>query len=265
VTCAERCDHEVARDRWGRPVLEGETYTRVSTLSKAPDSLDNLIKYRERNVARAIARNPDLAERVIAARNDDAMVNAVVRDAGLRIGTDAAASRGTTLHGFAAAMGLGEELPDDLTVSTRTSLDAYSQALEDHGLEPVAVEQFVAHREHRFAGTFDVVLRDSSGRLFVSDIKTGRKSWERTYSHAVAVQLASYQMGERFCPVNGWLGRLDADPDIGLLISLPIDLGECHIDAIDLQAGREGLGVALALQRWRTRKGLAVPLVPQDA
>ena len=57
---------ELTRDRWGRPLIvppEGGKpvgYTRVSTLAKALDDLNNLMAWKARKTAEGLVRRPDL-------------------------------------------------------------------------------------------------------------------------------------------------------------------------------------------------------------
>src|SRR5436190_1707487 len=61
---------EQPRDRWGRPLVvppeggEPVVYTRVSTLAKALDDLNGLIKWKQRKTAEGLIRRPDLYTRV---------------------------------------------------------------------------------------------------------------------------------------------------------------------------------------------------------
>src|SRR5690242_11341562 len=64
---------EVPRDRWGRPLIrpldggQPEPYTRVSTLAKALDDLNQLMAWKQRKTAEGLIRRPDLLTRVAGA------------------------------------------------------------------------------------------------------------------------------------------------------------------------------------------------------
>ena len=64
---------EIPRDRWKRPLIvppnggERVPYTRVSTLAKALDDLNQLMAWKQRKTAEGLVRRPDLLTRVAGA------------------------------------------------------------------------------------------------------------------------------------------------------------------------------------------------------
>jgi len=259
VDCTTHCVHgdDVDRDKKDRPLVDGVPYERISNLSKALDDGFNLIDYQCRLVAYGMSGSnaEHLREAALAWGLDDKKhLNEVHAEAALLAGAGAASQRGTALHAHVATLNRGLELPAGLSVTTMRSLAAYQEMLEQHGLTPVYVEQFVVNENACAAGTFDVALVDRSGQLIMGDVKTGAKQWERKFPGATAIQVSTYADGRRWCPVHGYLdnGALPVRPDKGLLISLPVDTGECHLTILDLNAGRRGLALAQQVRLWKS-------------
>ena len=53
--------YEPERDRWGRPIIDGRTYTRASTLAKALDDQSALIDWSARVALQGMSRQPSPA------------------------------------------------------------------------------------------------------------------------------------------------------------------------------------------------------------
>lgn len=252
------CEHEPPRDRWQRPVIEGTSYRRPSTMSKALEDLNNIIDWKARTVAVGMALDESLDLREMALTHsaerramDDVVERAVTR------AQPSAADRGTALHAAIAAVNRGNPLPRLPRVMT-ASIDAYRREVFDAwGLVPVAAEVFLASEDLLVAGTADVILYDpEDGTLTVGDIKTGAKSWERKFPGPVSIQMACYAAGRLWCPEEGWGPVLPLRRDVGLLLSVPVDGAECHVDTIDLKHGLAGLGLAEDVRTWRSHKPL---------
>ena len=62
---------EVPRDRWNRPVLDGKTHIRVSSLAKVLDDQSALIKWAARQTALGMATSEDLIAAVATTSPDD--------------------------------------------------------------------------------------------------------------------------------------------------------------------------------------------------
>lgn len=261
TACDVQCTHadDIARNRWGQPLVDGIAYPRVSTVAKTLDDQGNLIDWAGGMVAvgMSLPTSVDLREAALLHRGDNRALKRVQRDAKDRAGASVAAGRGTNLHEVIHRTIQGAEV-GELTEATGESVVAFFKALAREGLTPISTEQFVVNTDAEVAGTFDLLLEDAGGKRYIGDLKTGAKSWERQFPGAVSVQLASYQGGRRWCPHEGWLPEHGAEADTALLVSLPVDRGECFIDAIDLEAGRYGLELALNVRRWRKTKPITV-------
>lgn len=259
--CDAQCTHadDIERNRWGWPLVDGTPYPRVSTVAKTLDDQGNLIDWSGGMVAvgMALPASVDLREAALLHRGDNKALKKVQRDAKDRAGASVPAGRGTNLHEVVHRIVQGVD-PGELSDATRASVEALFDAFAREGLKVLATEQFVVNTDAGVAGTFDMLLEDAGGKRYIGDLKTGAKSWERQFPGAVSVQLASYQGGRRWCPHEGWLPEHLAEADTALLVSLPVDKGECFIDAIDLEAGRYGLELALKVRNWRKTKPIAV-------
>ena len=115
---------EIARDRWGRPLIvppnggEPTGYTRVSTLAKALDDLNNLMAWKCRKTAEGLIRRPDLLTLVsgaIANGDPDSdwptkrALNAAVDQAMEAAGSSKGATAGTGFHSLTEAIDRGNE------------------------------------------------------------------------------------------------------------------------------------------------------------
>lgn len=254
--CDGRCGAEPRRDQWGRPLIDGVPYTRVSTVAKTLSDMGNLIDWQSRMMLRYASRPEavDVLEAMRLANGDAVAEKRAHARAKERAGLDTAANRGTNLHEAVALLVRGLPLPV-LDPNMARSLGAFERAMTKHHMTPTLSEQFVVHRDAVVAGTFDLVVESPDG-VYMADLKTGASKWDRFKPHAVAIQLAAYQGATRWCPTHGDLTPHGADPRVGYLISLPVDTDECHVDPIDLEAGRAGLSLALEVRSWRNLKNL---------
>ncbi len=103
---------------------------------------------------------------------------------------DAAARRGTEVHGYAEKLALGQQVkvPDAIV----GHVEAYAAFLDHYQVEPVLLERPIVSYRHGYAGKFDLIawLTDITGtrELWALDIKTSRSG----IFGEVALQLAGY-------------------------------------------------------------------------
>ena len=143
-----------------------------------------------------------------------------------------------------------------LTEEQAADLLALADAVRASGLAfTPLVEQFVAHPE--WAGTFDFGLVDRLDHYWLADLKTSAKDWDRKYPSRVAVQLAAYGQGQRWCPREGYLPTPDWRGYRRL--SVPLGSGTAHVTEIDKRSAHGGLTRARNVRAWRARKALARP------
>lgn len=265
---------EIARDRWGRPLIvppgggDAIGYTRVSTLAKALDDLNNLMSWKQRQTAIGLLRRPDLLTRVAGAiANGDPDIdwptkrdlNDVCAQALEAAGSSKGSSAGTGLHALTEAIDRGVE-PLFVPPADAIRLDAYRKATE--GYEAVDIETFIVNDTVTAAGTFDRLYRCPDGRVRVADLKSGKS--EAAYPLSTTVQIATYAHGLRYDPATGDRSPLHPDLDLssGILIHLPPS-GGCVLYQLDLATGWEAAQVASAAMRIRKIKAdaLARPVI----
>jgi hypothetical protein len=245
-------DSLIERDH-GRPVLDGEVFTRTSTVAKGLDGgPGGLPAWHGLMVLLGIARRPDLATAAYAARDDNARLKRIEAEA-FELGDGSrAASIGTSLHALAADVDAGVlevgDIPDPVA---RTDLEVYVKALQAKGLRAVGVEFFVVDRDRIIAGTADRLYQGSDGRRYVGDIKTGNSDL-RYLLGPTAIQVAGYRGSVPSKPTGEPIGWPDGvEEDVGVLVALPQGRATCKVIGFDLVKGREGLDLALRARRWR--------------
>src|SRR5690606_20972200 len=90
----------IARDQWGRPLIETpsgdiKAYTRTSTLGKALEDQQGLMKWMQRQAVIGVAQRKDLILAAAAHKDDYAKMNEIVETAMEVAGSSAAATTGT--------------------------------------------------------------------------------------------------------------------------------------------------------------------------
>jgi hypothetical protein len=266
------CQHgaDVPRNQWGQGNIRldpsdttGKLYAlpRVSTLAGQLDNKGGLIKWAQANAVRGLALSRALRDRAIVAVNagDDDGLKALVSEAETRGGSSDAADRGTALHAMVMPSLIVGIQPDIDDPSMLASIAAAHKALAEAELVPVFMEQFTVNTQAGYCGTYDLLVRHRpTGKHYVADVKTSAKLNDRNYPHKVAIQLACYSRGTRWCPYRGLLRSPEIDRERGFLLSLPIDQGQAYLDPINLVTGWEGLQLAQAARSFTKTK----PLLP---
>jgi hypothetical protein len=255
----------IKRDRWGRPLIEPQDggkpipYTRISTLAKALDNKDALMKWKQRQTAIGLGKRPDLAQAVAGVQGDNRKIDEIIEQAMTVAESERAANIGTALHALSEHVDAGT-LPKDTPQQFVPDLDAYRAAMG--GIEIIAAEQFVVCDDVQAAGTFDRLVRLPDGRIVVADIKTGQH--EPKYPHSSTIQIAVYAHGHLYDPDKGRLGYLPdlgVSTDAGLLIHLPAGQARCDLYLLDLQVGWQLAQTAVMVRQLFKDKPLA-PYTP---
>ena len=256
---------EISRDRWGRPLItppdggDPIAYTRVSTLAKSLDDLNNLMTWKQRKTAEGLVRRPDLLTRIAGAiANGDPDtdwptkrdLNGICEEATEAAGASKGRSAGTGFHALTEAIDRGDE-PAFIPDADRARLDDYRRATE--GYEPIDIELFVVNDIIRAAGTFDRLYRCPDGKVRVGDLKSGKS--EAAYPLSTTVQIATYANAKRIDLDTGERSDLHADLDLttGILIHLPPS-GGCELLPLDLELGWQAAQVAVQVRAIRSWK-----------
>jgi len=252
---------EPQRDQWDRPVIDGVSYTRASTLAKALDDQGSLIQWSARMAVTGLARSKDLIAAAAATDVDDkAALNRIVDRAKDRAQSMAKADVGTAIHAVTVMLDRGlpvDGIPDEVL----RSAVAYQRATQVKQLQPLAAEMFVVCRELKAAGTFDRLLRGPT-RTLIADLKTSANPSVVRYSAlSWAVQLTVYARGTPWLPDRGFVdwSELDLptpDQDRGLVVHVPQGTDTVHMHSIDLRAGWQAAQLALQIRDWRNRRDL---------
>lgn len=273
---------EIARDRWGRPLIvpasggRAVPYTRASTLGGTLEDQYGLGQWRMRQVAFGISRRKDLHLAAQALRScdgaDDKRELGKIADAALEAAeSSAAATIGTAIHALSEHVDRGEDI-GHVTGEARDALDAYVSLTD--GFDKLAIETFIVCDEHRVAGTFDRLLaprgpmlapdgsRIEAGTPLIGDLKTSGTS--DYFGIKFAVQLAEYAHGVPYRD-GARVGWPSVAPHAkwGLIVHVPTgNPAGSGLHWVDLESGRELSELAIAVRAQRSRRDLVVPSSP---
>ena len=243
---------EPKRDRWGRPLIDGETYTRASKLSKSLDDQYNLMKWSARMTALGIAKSPDLIALASTATEDErGKLNDIVDRAKDRALAGAGRDVGTSIHSAAEMLDYGADI-SSLPLDVRNDAEGYEFARTGAGLEPYCGEVFVANRQLKAAGSFDRLLHcNETGDALIGDIKTGTKDdpeYAAKYGAlAWSMQLAIYATAVPYD--DGWLRWDEWELPVpsamrGVVFYIPRGTGKCYVIDVDLAQGLQAVKLA---------------------
>ena len=250
---------EIARDRWGRPLIvpvgggKPVPYTRATTVAGALDDLNGLMGWKQRMTALGLVIRPDLMVAVAAHRNDKEKLSKIVIEATEAAAASAAATTGTALHSLTEQVDRGETL-GPVPESAQADLDAYMKATAP--LTAVHIEQMAVLDDLKVAGTPDRVV-EYGGEIFIADLKTGSIS----FPHKIAVQLALYAHGQPYDYTTGTRGTWGhVNTERAIIIHLPAGSGHCELVWTDIKAGWRAVALAVEVRKWRQQQGLTWPL-----
>ena len=253
---------DVPRDRWGRPKIDGTSYTRASTLAKTLDDTTALSNWKSRMAVLGMSRNPDLvALAATTSASDTKALDDIAERAKERAGSTSGRDTGTSIHAASEMVDYREDvshLPADLM---RDAL-AYQKACEWEALTPILAETFVINDEIGAAGSFDRLMYDEQNeRYVIADLKTGSKDDPkhvlRYQGLSWATQLAIYAHGTPWIGQTvGWSDLDAAPPDLtrAVILYIPRGSGVCHPLWIDLEVGWEAAQLASKVHRIRKAK-----------
>lgn len=256
-------EQEVPRDRYGRPVLDGTTYTRASSLAKALDDQTALIRWASRQTALGLAASEDLVAAVATTSPEDRRtLDGLVEQAKERASSRRGATLGTAIHSATEALDRGQDL-SRMPEKVRRDAQAYRAAIDARGLVPLAAEVFVVCPELLVAGTFDRLLRGPH-RVVIGDLKTSASADTAKFAAlSWAIQLAVYARSRPWLEGRGlveWseLGLPEPDLARGLVIHVQQGTGTAVLHSIDLEAGWAAAQIAAEVRGLRALKDLAI-------
>lgn len=244
------------RDRWGRYVMQGQSYTRATTFAKMGSNTFAIGQWQERNVIVGLTKRPDLlalAEGLEVKRHRD-QLNKIAEQAKDAAGQKIAANLGTAYHAFTERLDAGLIQLADVPEKYRRRVQQYAQTVHGAGLitRPEWIERTTAVTAEMVAapvpvaGTLDRIFRLPDGSLVIGDLKTG-SSLEYGMAE-IEVQLALYAHGvnrfglfdwntKTWQPVNAMGDTVRTD--FAIVIHLPADGDGCKLIRVDLERGWE--------------------------
>jgi hypothetical protein len=177
-----------------------------------------------------------------------------VEQARTTAGQHTAASAGTEFHKLAELVNSGRE-PRLVQDHLKPLLDEYKMAVEP--IRFLRQELFVVNDELQRAGSLDYLLRVPDGRVFVSDLKTGR--WDVRYPMSVTTQVAGLATAVVYDQSTGerrWI-HPDLDTTTGLLVHFPIKQPNPKVGfwKLDLELGMRAARVAKDIDELRKAFG----------
>lgn len=259
------------RDRYGRPMIappqplgaKPVPYTRATTVAKALDNTEGLMRWKQRVTMLGLVARPDLRIAAAATDADDkTALNRIAEDAADAGGASAAATTGTALHSFTERLDRG--LPvGHVPEEHAGDLKAYQDLTADVGWNVQHVELFTVLDAYRVAGTADRVV-EIDGRWYIADLKTGQSV---DFHHSWAVQFAIYAHG---MPYNIAARRRQPwdvvpDTDRAIVIHLPAGQGTAAAYWIDIAAGWEAFRLSMQARKWLARRDLLTPYASPTA
>lgn len=242
--------------------VNAEGYTRVSTLAGTLDDKSGLLEWSAANAMVGMVKDPSIAAQIgsLASKYDNPWyvpegkkaLKPLIKRAQESGGSDRASGMGTSFHEFTEVVDEGrwpEYAPSEMV----PWLHAYREAMDDY--ECLGMELFVVNDELKTAGSFDRLLRTPSGKVVVSDSKTGRS--DNAFPLKVSLQVSVYANSERYNQETGERTPIhpDLDKTTGLLVHAPILGGgkpEVKVYELDLVRGYELARLAVQVREARS-------------
>jgi hypothetical protein len=240
---------QTRRDRWGRYLVvppdatKPTGYTRATTIAKTLDDTTALMSWGERMTAIGLARRPDILAQIDDNTDDTKLLNALCQKAKEAGGATIRRDLGTALH---AILEKSWTDPDYTPPAAHVNdVKAVHDTLRAYGLSVVdgMTERIVVMDRHRIAGTFDLMLANAAGQLFLADIKTG--STVKYGGLSFATQLSIYAHADSLYTQGAAADgsedvRTDMPPvsrHIAYLIHVEPGSGRCDLHQLNLDFG----------------------------
>lgn len=246
------------RDRWGRPRIDGVSYSRASTVSKALSDTDGLTKWLQRMTAVGVAESEDLINAIAADPTNTRAITGFVEQAVDRAGGTSARTKGTAIHSAVEVLFNGGSIKR-LPEKVREDALAIKAALDEHEFTPVMSEVFTVCNELQIAGSFDYLLRDLNGKYAILDLKTGSSRYTRDVEWAV--QTAIYAHSRPWCAKKGdlgWkkLGVKKPSIEVGIIAHLLQGSASCQLYTVNLVEGWDRAKTAVKAREARKTRGI---------
>jgi hypothetical protein len=210
----------VNRGRGHSYKIDGRDAPGVTTLIGKGLAKPAMPYWAARTVAEYVADADDDTLGTLRSLGRDGMINALK---GVPWGQrDAAAVRGTAVHGLAEKLVAGHEVhvPDELVGHVKSAV----AFMDDWRISPLLVEVLVASRRWHYCGTADAVVDLPDGRRCLLDYKTSKSG----IFPETALQLAAYRYADVFVDQVGNECQMDTlDIDAAYAVHLRADGYDC--------------------------------------
>lgn len=266
---------EVKRDRWGRyqlPHPQGEkekgkvvasAHTRVTTIAGTIENKWHLEAWKNRMIVIGLLQRKDLYANAAAmlasgepsdSPDNKKRFNDLCEEAFKAAGGGERASIGTSLHTFSEMLdaGLKPAVPEPWD----KDLIVYEETIKAKHIKHTEVE-VICVKWGSWAGTADRFSTIGSHPLaHINDLKTG-SDVVKFAAGAIAMQLSMYADSDYiFDPAtNKYRDMPELNKQHGLVMHLPAGEARCTLYWVDLNKGRHGTKLALAVRAWREEKG----------
>jgi hypothetical protein len=264
-------DEKIPLDRWGRFKLPNDDgvlvgRTRMTTVAKAPEDLEQLYKWKMRQAIWGLCQRHDLYKLGgSAAKDDKATLNQIIEDALAAAGIGSGANQGTALHNVFDRWDQGEPI-ENFPEHFHTDILARQETLDRHGITILSEynEVRIFTPLYELIGTIDKIGKEKDGTLVIIDTKSGAKA--RDYPHAPAIQLGGYANADRIWTYTDGAYSFKPMPrvrkDYALLELITPESGECDIVRIDISLGWHwGARLAMETRAWRAFGPLVHPYI----
>ena len=246
---------EPKRDRHGRYVIDGKSYTRATTVAKALEDSHNLTLWKQRQTIKGAAMRPDL---IVSAQahdpnEDKKLFGQLVDQAMEASASGAAANIGTAIHRFTEDLDHGRIGISDVPPDYREHVGRYQNLLQRDGIQIHAewIEQVVYNEPYGIAGTVDRIVTTADGKRRISDLKTGKDL--KFSALAIAIQMAIYaHHTNTYDYATEKVGpRVDVELDYALVFHVPSNGEPAKTYKVDLGFGFDAMLLALEIREWR--------------
>ena len=209
--------------------LDGRKVDGVTTLIGNGFPKPALIKWSAKTVAEYVADADPSTLDSLRSLGRDGMVTALKGVPWSQ--RDAAAVRGTEVHGYAERLSKGERI-DDVPDHLAGHVESCVKFLDEWRIAPVHTELLIGSRTYRYAGTLDLIADLPDGRRALMDYKTTASGiWPET-----ALQLAAYRYADFYV---GSDGREYPMADLGINCTYGVWIRADGYDVIPVDTGSD--------------------------
>jgi hypothetical protein len=161
--------------------MKGKPYVSVTNVLKVLDK-PALVYWSNREIYRAMMVNPGLSQ-------EEAMAAPYKT-------SDAAKSRGTTVHSLVENYKHGLDYLEKVDAFFKPYAEAFHSFVEDHKLEVIENERSVISKKYGYAGTLDMLAHiGGTDKVYIFDIKTGKDVYPEAFLQMSAYRQALDEAG----------------------------------------------------------------------